>query len=107
MLDIDAFAEAMVKETPLVFTPKACRLYLICAVGFLCSTMDGYNGSLLNGLLQKDEFKAYFDGSNSGVWVSLLGFCTKLVVSQDCPSQVRHWTRGAAEMAFSLPFAPS
>ena len=64
----------MAKEPPSVFTPKASRLYLICAVGFLCSTMDGYNGSLLNGLLQNDAFKAYFDGSNSGVWVGLVGF---------------------------------
>lgn len=41
-------------------------------LGFLCATMNGYDGSLLNGLLANDNFKTYFHGSNDGIWAGLV-----------------------------------
>ena len=36
--------------------------------------MNGYDASLINGLLQNDNFKNFFDGSNKGVWVGIIAF---------------------------------
>ena len=59
-------------EPPKAFTTIGFRLYLICAVGFLCSTMNGYDSSLLDGLLQNHTFRTYFHGSNTGIWVGIV-----------------------------------
>ena len=34
--------------------------------------MSGYDGYLLNGLLQNEEFKKYFNGTNIGIWVGII-----------------------------------
>jgi MFS family permease len=34
--------------------------------------MNGYNGSLLDGLLQNEAFKEFFGGSNKGIWVGVV-----------------------------------
>ena len=36
--------------------------------------MNGYDASLINGLLQNDNFKHFFGGSNKGVWVGIVAF---------------------------------
>lgn len=41
-------------------------------VGFLCSTMNGYDGSLFNSLLLNPNFKTYFNGSNNGIWAGIV-----------------------------------
>ena len=61
-------------DPPKAFTVISLRLYLICAVGFLCSTMNGYDSSILDGLLQNHTFRAYFHGSNTGIWVGVVSF---------------------------------
>ena len=66
------FARAMSIDPPRVFASASIRLYLICAVGFLCSTMNGYDGSLLGGLLQNKNFRTYFRGSNTSIWVGIV-----------------------------------
>lgn len=63
----EAFNEAMIKEPPRPFSLPAITLYLACLVGFLCSTMNGYDGSLLNGLLQNPQFKQFFNVQNAGI----------------------------------------
>lgn len=68
----EAFNEAMLKEPPRPFTAVAFVLYFCCLLGFLCSTMNGYDGSLLNGLLANPDFKAYFRGSNDGIWAGIV-----------------------------------
>ena len=68
----EAFNEAMLKEKPKPFSAAACMLYLACLVGFLCSTMNGYDGSLLNGLLENPDFKKFFNGSNAGIWAGIV-----------------------------------
>ena len=62
----------MSREPPNAFTPASFRLYLICVVGFLCCTMSGYDGYLLNGLLQNENFRKYFNGTNTGIWVGVI-----------------------------------
>ena len=59
-------------DPPRAFTSASIRLYHTCAVGFLCSTMNGYDGSLLGGPLQNKNFRTYFRGSNTGIWVGIV-----------------------------------
>lgn len=35
-------------------------------------TMNGYDGSLLNGLLANPQFKSFFHGSNAGIWAGIV-----------------------------------
>lgn len=34
--------------------------------------MNGYDGSLLNGLLANPQFKTFFHGSNNGIWAGIV-----------------------------------
>ena len=68
----EAFNEAMVREPPRPFSLVAIILYFCCLVGFFCSTMNGYDGSLLNGLLSNTNFKQYFNGSSDGLWAGIV-----------------------------------
>ncbi|KAF2140766.1 uncharacterized protein K452DRAFT_50984 [Aplosporella prunicola CBS 121167] len=68
----EAYNEAMLKEPPRPFSGRSMVLYLCCLVGFFCSTMNGYDGSLLNGLLMNKDFKAFFHGSEDGIWAGIV-----------------------------------
>lgn len=68
----EAFNEAMLKEPPQPFNKDSIILYFCCLVGFCCSTMNGYDGSLLNGLLASDDFKEFFGGSEDGIWAGIV-----------------------------------
>lgn len=68
----EAFNEACIKEPPRAFTSSAIVLYLACLVGFLTATMNGYDGSLFNGLLENPDFKSFFHGSNAGIWAGIV-----------------------------------
>lgn len=37
----EALAAAIRKEKPRPFSPNHCKLYLMCCLAFLCSTMNG------------------------------------------------------------------
>ena len=67
-----AYNEALMKEPPRAFSKTAFILHAACLIAFLCSTMNGYDGSLLNGLFSNPEFKAYFGGSNNGLWAGIV-----------------------------------
>src|SRR5258708_7404003 len=67
-----AFTEAMLKEPPKAFTRNSIILYLACLVGFLCSTMNGYDGSLFNNLTANNQFLRYFHGENTGIWAGIV-----------------------------------
>lgn len=62
----------MLKEPPQPFNKDSIILYFCCLVGFCCSTMNGYDGSLLNGLLASDDFKEFFGGSEDGIWAGIV-----------------------------------
>lgn len=68
----EAFNEAYIKEPPKAFTTAAIVLYLSCLVGFLTATMNGYDGSLFNGLLENPDFKDLFHGTNDGIWAGIV-----------------------------------
>jgi MFS family permease len=62
----------LIKEPPTYFSPAACILYLASLVGFFCSTANGFDGSLLNSLLEMEEFKDFFDVSDAGIWTGIV-----------------------------------
>jgi len=68
----EAFNEAMLKEPPRPFTWSTFQLYTACFVGFFCATMNGYDGSLINNLLENDWFLAYYNGSDDGIWAGIV-----------------------------------
>lgn len=41
-------------------------------VGFMCQTMNGFDGSLFNGLTANTVFKTTFNGSSSGSWAAIV-----------------------------------
>ncbi|KAK8189072.1 general substrate transporter [Phyllosticta capitalensis] len=68
----EAFNLAKQQEPPQAFNRPSLVLHLCCLVGFFCSTVNGYDGSLLNGLLINDDFKAFFHGSEDGLWAGIV-----------------------------------
>ncbi|CAG8973099.1 hypothetical protein HYALB_00007576 [Hymenoscyphus albidus] len=68
----EAFNEAMLKEPPRPFTWATTQLYLACFIGFFCATMNGYDGSLINNLLQNKFFLDYYHGENAGIWAGIV-----------------------------------
>jgi len=68
----EAFNEAMLKEPPKPFTFSTFQLYTACFIGFFCATMNGYDGSLINNLLENHWFLDYYHGENAGIWAGIV-----------------------------------
>lgn len=68
----EVFNAAMLKEPPQPLSAVALILYASSFIGFLCSTMNGYDGSLLNVLLSNNAFLANFNGTNDGIWAGIV-----------------------------------
>jgi hypothetical protein len=68
----EAFAEAMIKEPPRAWTSAQVLIYAFSIVGFFCSTMNGYDGSLINNLLQNKWFQEYYDVQTTGIWTGII-----------------------------------
>lgn len=66
------FNEAMFREPPKPLSKASIILFLSSLVGFLCSTMNGYDGSLYNALLSNETFLEKFGGANSGAWAGIV-----------------------------------
>lgn len=64
----EAFQQAMIKDPPRPWSKNSILLYLVCVVGFCCSTTNGYDGSLFSTLLANEAFKGFFHVSNAGSW---------------------------------------
>ncbi|KAL3425382.1 hypothetical protein PVAG01_02173 [Phlyctema vagabunda] len=62
-----AFTEAMIKEPPRPYSLRSFILYGACMVGFMCSTMNGFDGSLYNNLQENKQWRAYFKIQNTGI----------------------------------------
>lgn len=58
----ETFAAAMLKEAPSVFHPRSLLLIGCTLLGFFCQTMNGFDGSLFNGLTANDNFLNHFHG---------------------------------------------
>ncbi|KAK1763177.1 general substrate transporter [Phialemonium atrogriseum] len=68
----EAFNEAMIKDPPQAWSGPQIMIYLFSIVGFFCSTMNGYDGSLINNLLQNPYFKAAYNVESSGIWAGIV-----------------------------------
>ncbi|KAG9238915.1 general substrate transporter [Amylocarpus encephaloides] len=62
----------MLKEPPKPWTLATLHLYTACFIGFFCATMNGYDGSLINNLLQNPWFLEYYHGENAGIWAGIV-----------------------------------
>ncbi|KAG9605813.1 putative sugar transporter, partial [Aureobasidium melanogenum] len=67
-----AFNDALIREHPTLLSPTTMLLFACTLLGCLCQTMNGYDGSLLNGLLANPQFKSFFHGSNAGIWAGIV-----------------------------------
>ncbi|KAL7804543.1 general substrate transporter [Trichoderma afarasin] len=68
-----AFQEAMMKEPPRAWTTAQLLIYSFSIIAFFCSTMNGYDGSLINNLLQNPWFqKKYVESGNDGIWAGIV-----------------------------------
>ncbi|PGH06090.1 hypothetical protein AJ79_06624 [Helicocarpus griseus UAMH5409] len=68
----EAYNEAMLKEPPNPWSASAIFLFFASLVGFFCSTMNGYDGSLYNSIQANEIFLDYFDGENKGIWAGIV-----------------------------------
>ncbi|KAL6871286.1 general substrate transporter [Trichoderma novae-zelandiae] len=68
----EAFEEAMMKEPPSAWTKAQVLVYSFSIIAFFCSTMNGYDGSLINNLLQNPWFKAKYTVGNDGIWAGIV-----------------------------------
>ncbi|KAJ9136571.1 General substrate transporter [Pleurostoma richardsiae] len=68
----EAFNEAMIKEPPRAWSGPQILIYLFSIIGFFCSTMNGYDGSLINNLLQNPWFKDEYHVQNTGIWTGII-----------------------------------
>jgi hypothetical protein len=60
----EAYEEALRREPPNPTSGIAFYLYACCILGFFCSTMNGYDGSLFNSLMENNDFLITFGGKN-------------------------------------------
>ncbi|EEP78090.1 conserved hypothetical protein [Uncinocarpus reesii 1704] len=67
-----AYTQAMLKEPPNPRSWNSLALFAASLVGFLCSTMNGYDGSLYNSIAANELFLEYFKGSNKGIWAGIV-----------------------------------
>ncbi|KAK8065195.1 hypothetical protein PG997_011942 [Apiospora hydei] len=68
----EAFAAALVSEPPNPWARTQIMLYVFSIVGFFCSTMNGYDGSLINNLLINPAFLEYYHAENAGIWAGII-----------------------------------
>ncbi|KAH6991013.1 general substrate transporter [Ilyonectria sp. MPI-CAGE-AT-0026] len=62
----------MLKEPPNAWSKAQLFVYAFSVVGFFCSTMNGYDGSLINNLLQNKWFKETYNVENDGLWAGIV-----------------------------------
>ncbi|KAI5467519.1 general substrate transporter [Mariannaea sp. PMI_226] len=62
----------MIKETPSPWSKHMLMVYCFSLIGFFCSTMNGYDGSLINNLLQNQWFREKYAVENDGLWAGIV-----------------------------------
>jgi sugar porter (SP) family MFS transporter len=67
VLGDEAFNQAMIKEPPIPWNAIAFVLYGCSAIGFFCSTSNGFDSSMFGNLLNNDQFLAFFQVGNVGI----------------------------------------
>lgn len=56
----DAYTEALIKEPPEILNATTIRLIGCLLLGCFCQTMNGFDGTLFNGLLTNTNFLNFF-----------------------------------------------
>jgi hypothetical protein len=77
----EAYQAALLQEPPNPRSGISFYLYACCILGFFCSTMNGYDGSLFNSLMENKNFLAAYHGSNSVSQHDLLRIFTSKFLS--------------------------
>ncbi|KAK5992567.1 Lactose permease [Cladobotryum mycophilum] len=68
----EAFNQAMLAEPPQPWTHPNLQIYLFSIVAYFCASMNGYDGSLINNLLQNPTFLKQFDVGNAGLGAGIV-----------------------------------
>ncbi|KAK3187122.1 hypothetical protein K4F52_004024 [Lecanicillium sp. MT-2017a] len=68
----EAFNEALLKEPPQKWARPMVMVYVFSIIGFFCSTMNGYDASLINNLLQNTAFRETYNVENDGLWAGIV-----------------------------------
>ncbi|KAJ8113870.1 hypothetical protein OPT61_g4103 [Boeremia exigua] len=87
----EALAEAKLKEPVRLFTAHAFVLYTCAVVGFMCSTCNGFDGSMFGSLLTNSTFKEYYNVKSTGAWAGIVtsmyqigGVCALPFIGPSC-----------------------
>ena len=67
-----AFNEAYLQEPPPIRDSRTFRLFGVLLLGCFCQTMNGFDGSLFNGLTANHYFLNHFHGANNGIWAGIV-----------------------------------
>lgn len=68
----EAYNQAMLLEPPKAWSTPQILIYMSSLIGFFCSTMNGYDGSLINNLLENPYFQAAWNVQSSGIWAGIV-----------------------------------
>ncbi|KOS17581.1 Lactose permease [Escovopsis weberi] len=68
----EAFHQAMLAEPPQPFSKANLQIYLFSVIAYCCAAMNGYDGSLINNLLQNPTFLDQFDVGNAGLGAGIV-----------------------------------
>lgn len=68
----EAFHQAMLAEPPNPFSSANLTIYLFSIIAYCCAAMNGYDGSLINNLLQNPTFLDQFDVGNAGLGAGIV-----------------------------------
>ncbi|KAK9489360.1 major facilitator superfamily domain, general substrate transporter [Lipomyces doorenjongii] len=68
----EALALAILKEKPSPWTKAHLRIYVFCIIAFLCSTMNGFDGSLFTSLQSMTQFRDHFGVNIVGAKIGLI-----------------------------------
>jgi MFS family permease len=74
----ETFNQAMLKEPPIPWNAIAFQLYLCSAIGFFCSTSNGFDSSLFGNLLAHPVFLSFFDVGNVGLKAGIVSSMTQI-----------------------------
>ncbi|KAK9233747.1 hypothetical protein V1525DRAFT_392170, partial [Lipomyces kononenkoae] len=68
----EALAFAVLKENPKPFSRRHVQLYCFCVLAFLCSTMNGFDGSLFTSLQAMTQFQSHFGVGIVGARIGII-----------------------------------
>jgi len=74
----ETFNQAMLKEPPIPWNAIAIQLYLCSAIGFFCSTSNGFDSSMFGNLLNNTVFLDFFDVGDVGIKAGIVSSMTQI-----------------------------